>query len=65
MQAQDGFEMMETKALSALRAGRREDGARLLEEALAEADRSAKLASDRLRRQLERATAAPRAAQHM
>jgi eukaryotic-like serine/threonine-protein kinase len=58
MQAQDIVELMEMKALSALRGGRREDGIRLLEEALAEADRNARLVSDRVKRQLERATAA-------
>jgi tetratricopeptide (TPR) repeat protein len=64
MQAQDIVELMEMKALSALRDGRRDDGIRLLEEALAEAARNAKLVSDRVRRQLERATAlAPLAAQ--
>ena len=42
MQAQDIVELMEMKALSALRGGRRDDGIRLLEEALAEADRNAK-----------------------
>ena len=64
MQAQDIVELMETKALSALRGGRRDDGIRLLEEALAEADRNAKLVSDRVRRQVERATTvAPLAAQ--
>ena len=42
MQAQDIVELMEMKALSALRGGRRDDGIRLLEEALAEAERNAK-----------------------
>ena len=59
MQAQDIVELMEMKALSALRGGRRDDGIRLLEDALAEADRNARLVSDRVRRQLERATAVP------
>jgi len=59
MQAMDIVELMETKALSALRAGRREDGVRLLEAALAEAEQNAKLTSDRLRRQIQRATEAP------
>jgi hypothetical protein len=63
MQPMDVVEMMETKAVSALRAGRRADGIRLLEEALAEAEQTAKLTSDRLRRQIQRATeAAPLAA---
>jgi tetratricopeptide (TPR) repeat protein len=63
MQPMDVVEMMETKAISALRAGRRADGIRLLEEALAEAEQTAKLTSDRLRRQIQRATeAAPLAA---
>jgi tetratricopeptide (TPR) repeat protein len=59
MQAMDILELMETKALSALRAGRREDGVRLLEAALADAEQNAKLTSDRLRRQIQRATEAP------
>jgi len=64
MQAMDMVELYEMKAVSALRAGRRADGIRLLEEALAEADKNAQLTSDRLRRQLDRATAAaPIAAQ--
>jgi eukaryotic-like serine/threonine-protein kinase len=63
-QPQDVVEMMETKALSALRAGRHADGVRLLEEALAEANRTAHGSVVRVRGQLERATAAaPRAAQ--
>ena len=57
MQVMDLIELMEIKAASALRAGRRADGIRWLEEALAEADKNAQLTSDRLRRQLERATA--------
>ena len=59
MQAMDIVELMEMKAVSALRSGRRADGIRLLEEAIAEADQNAKLTSDRLRRQLQRATAEP------
>jgi tetratricopeptide (TPR) repeat protein len=57
LQAMDMVEIMEFKALAALRAGRRADGVRLLEAALAEADRSARLVSDRIRRQLNQATA--------
>jgi hypothetical protein len=56
MQAMDIVELMEIKAVSALRAGRRADGIRLMEEALAEAEQNAKLTSDRLRRQIQRAT---------
>jgi tetratricopeptide (TPR) repeat protein len=57
LQAQDVVEIMEVKALSALRAGRRADGVRLLEEAYGEADKNAKLVADRIRQQLARATA--------
>ncbi len=59
MQAMDIVELMEMKAVSALRSGRRADGIRLLQAAIAEADQNAKLTSDRLRRQLQRATAEP------
>ena len=62
MQAQDIVELMELKALSALRGGRRDDGIRLLEEALAEAERNAEVVAERVRRQLERATAVRAAA---
>jgi tetratricopeptide (TPR) repeat protein len=64
MQAMDIVELMEIKAQSALRAGRRDDAIRLFEEALAEAEKNAKLTAGRVRRQLERATgSAPLAAQ--
>jgi tetratricopeptide (TPR) repeat protein len=55
LQAMDIVEIMEIKALTALRSGRHADGRRLLEEAFAEADKNAKLISDRIRRQLEQA----------
>ncbi len=57
MQPMDIVEIMEWKALSALRSGRRTDGLRFLEEALAEADRNARLTLVRIRAQLEQATA--------
>jgi tetratricopeptide (TPR) repeat protein len=57
MQPMDIVEIMEWKALSALRGGRRDDGLRFLEEALANADHSARLMSVRIRAQLEQATA--------
>ena len=53
MQPMDIVEIMEWKALSALRGGRRADGLRFLEEALANADHSARLMSVRIRSQLE------------
>jgi hypothetical protein len=43
---------MEWKALSAVRARRRDEGVALLKETLAEAEKSARLTLDRLRRQL-------------
>jgi hypothetical protein len=52
LQAQDIVELMEWKALAALRAGRRAEGIALLRDTLAEAERSARLTLDRLRRQL-------------
>ncbi len=55
LQPQDVIEIMEFKALSALRTGRRADGIRLLEEAYADADKNAKIVTDRLRRQLDQA----------
>jgi tetratricopeptide (TPR) repeat protein len=57
LQAPDIVEIMEFKALSALRAGRRADGVRLLEEAYAEADKTAKVMLPRLRRQLDQVVA--------
>jgi eukaryotic-like serine/threonine-protein kinase len=57
LQPQDIVEIMEWKALTALRAGRREEGVRLLGEAVAEAERSARLALDRVRKRLAEATA--------
>jgi tetratricopeptide (TPR) repeat protein len=53
LQPPDIIEIMEFKALSALRTGRRADGIRLLEEAYADADKNAKVVTDRLRRQLD------------
>ena len=52
LQPQDIVEIMEWKALSALRAGRRDDGLVFLDEALAEANKTTKLAADRVRRQI-------------
>jgi tetratricopeptide (TPR) repeat protein len=57
LQAMDIVEIMEFKALNALRAGRRADGVRLLGDALAEAEKNAKLISPRIRRQLDQASA--------
>jgi len=57
MQPMDIVEIMEWKALSALRGGRRTDGLRFLEEALANADHSARLMSVRIRSQLDQAAA--------
>jgi eukaryotic-like serine/threonine-protein kinase len=53
LQPQDVVEIMEFKALSALRTGRRAEGIRFLEEAYADADKNAKVVQDRLRRQLD------------
>jgi tetratricopeptide (TPR) repeat protein len=52
LQPQDIVEMMEWKALSALRAGRRDDGMAFYDQALAEADKTTKLAADRVRQQI-------------
>jgi tetratricopeptide (TPR) repeat protein len=52
LQPQDIVELMEWKALAAVRAGRREEGVALLKDTLAEAEKSARLTLDRLRRQL-------------
>jgi tetratricopeptide (TPR) repeat protein len=57
LQAPDVIELMEFKALSALRTGRRADGIRLLEEAYAEADKIAQAVLPRLRRQLDTVSA--------
>jgi tetratricopeptide (TPR) repeat protein len=52
LQPQDVVEMIEFKALSALRAGRRPDAERYLADALAEAEKNAQLAADRVRSQI-------------
>ncbi|HTB58544.1 MAG TPA: protein kinase [Polyangia bacterium] len=52
LQPQDIVELVEWKGLSALRAGRRQEAVPLFEEALALAEKSARLVSDRVRRQL-------------
>ena len=52
MQPQDVVEIMEWKALAALREGRQADGVRYLEDALGEAESKAQLAADRVKRQL-------------
>jgi tetratricopeptide (TPR) repeat protein len=57
LQPPDVVEILEFKALSAQRTGRRADGLRMLEEAYAEAEKNAKVLTDRLRRQIEQATA--------
>jgi eukaryotic-like serine/threonine-protein kinase len=57
MQPMDIVEIMEWKGLSALRCGRQDDGVRFLEEALAEADRKARLMQSRIRAQLAQASA--------
>jgi tetratricopeptide (TPR) repeat protein len=55
LQAPDIIEIMEWKALSALRVGRRADGVRMLEDAYAEAEKTAKIVTDRLRRRIDQA----------
>ena len=60
VQPQDVVELMEWKGLAALRSGRRAEAIHWLEEALAEADEKAQLASDRVRRQLAQVAQAPR-----
>jgi tetratricopeptide (TPR) repeat protein len=60
LQSQDIVELMEFKALNAVRLGRHDEGLRLLEAALSEAEKNAQVVADRLRRQIERV--APRAA---
>ena len=57
MQPMDIVEIMEWKALSALRSGRASDGVRFLQEALADADRNARLMLARIRGQLAQASA--------
>ncbi|HVU53134.1 MAG TPA: tetratricopeptide repeat protein, partial [Polyangia bacterium] len=57
LQPADIIELLEFKGLSALRTGRREDGLRLLEEAFAEAGKSAQVVQPRLRRQIDQAAA--------
>ncbi len=52
LQPQDIVEIMEWKALSALRSGRRAEGIGLLQETLAQAEKTASLAVDRIRRQV-------------
>jgi tetratricopeptide (TPR) repeat protein len=53
LQAPDIIEVMEIKALSALRGGRRADGIRFLEDACADAAKNADVIVPRLRRRLE------------
>jgi tetratricopeptide (TPR) repeat protein len=57
LQPPDIIELLEFKALSALRTGRREDAIRLLEEAYVEAGKSAQVTQPRLRRQIDQAAA--------
>jgi tetratricopeptide (TPR) repeat protein len=57
LQPQDTIEILEFKALAALRMGRRAEGVRFLEEAYAEAEKNAQVLLPRLRRQIEQATA--------
>ena len=52
LQPQDVIEIMEFKALSALRRGRRAEGIRVLEDAFADAEKNAPVACERLKRQL-------------
>jgi tetratricopeptide (TPR) repeat protein len=58
LQPQEVVEIMEWKGIAALRSGRRAEGLQFLEEALAEANRTAKLAADRVRGQIAQALAA-------
>jgi eukaryotic-like serine/threonine-protein kinase len=62
LQAPDVIEILELKALSALRTGRRADGLRLLEEACADAEKNAAIVLPRLRRQIDRLAAPASAA---
>jgi tetratricopeptide (TPR) repeat protein len=57
LQPPDIIELLEYKGLSALRTGRREDGLRMLEDAYAEAAKSAQVVQPRLRRQIDQASA--------
>jgi eukaryotic-like serine/threonine-protein kinase len=57
LQPPDIIEIMEFKGLSAIRTGRRSDGIRWLGEALAEAEKTAPIVCDRLKRQLGQVTA--------
>jgi len=57
LQPQDIVEIMEWKGMAAVRAGRREEGTRQLEEALEQASKTARLTLDRIRRQLATARA--------
>jgi tetratricopeptide (TPR) repeat protein len=57
LQPPDIIELMEFKALTAVRLGHREEGLRLLEAALADAEKNAQVVSDRLRRQIDRVAA--------
>jgi tetratricopeptide (TPR) repeat protein len=52
LQPQDIVELMEWKGMGAVRAGRSADGVQLLEEALEQANKTARLTLDRIRRQL-------------
>jgi len=61
LQPQDVVELVEWKGLAALRAGRRDEAIPLFEQALALAEKSARLVSDRVRRQLIAATREPSA----
>jgi tetratricopeptide (TPR) repeat protein len=57
LQPADAIEILEFKGLSALRSGRRADGLRFLEDAYAEADKSARVITARIRRQMDQASA--------
>jgi tetratricopeptide (TPR) repeat protein len=57
LQPPDIIEILEFKALAALRTGHRAEGVRYLEEAYAEAEKDAQVVLPRLRRQIEQATA--------
>jgi tetratricopeptide (TPR) repeat protein len=61
LQPQDIVEMMEWKALTVIQLGRRSEGIHLLEAAVAEAEQSARLALDRVRRRLDEAKSGPAA----
>ncbi|HLK93892.1 MAG TPA: protein kinase [Polyangia bacterium] len=58
LQPQDIVELMEWKGMGAVRAGRLAEGVQLLEEALAQANKTARLTLDRIRRQLASSGAA-------